>query len=201
MVGRWGDNEVIPSPAPPPLLLLAGLVSLCHPVISRGGLYQASQTSVRPADGRGPPHWPRRGRWHVQGFMSRRSACRSEPGSAREGQSLHIHCRTECSDQEVMFLPPCSLYGQACPEHPVQDTGGRPRGPVRAALASQGSTPPQTMLSMSEALISFTIWEGLLVRSFSTDSITESSVVVVSRPQKALQSLHTRPGRGGGQGG
>lgn len=142
MVGRWGGNEVIPSPAPPPLLLLAGLVSLCPPVTSRGGLYQASQTSVRPADGRGPPHWPRRGRWHVQGFMSRRSACRSEPGSAREGQSLHIHCRTGCSDQEVMFLPPCRSVWAGMPRAPCAGHRGTASGPCQSGAGQPGEHAP-----------------------------------------------------------
>lgn len=49
------------------------------------------------------------------------------------------------------------------------------------------------MLSMRLARISFTILAGLLSLSLNTLSITLSSVVVVSRPQKETQSLATRP--------
>lgn len=49
------------------------------------------------------------------------------------------------------------------------------------------------MVSIREALISLTILLGWASRSLNTLSITESSVAVVSNPQKAVQSLTTKP--------
>lgn len=50
-----------------------------------------------------------------------------------------------------------------------------------------------TMVSMRVALISFTMASGCASRSLNTDSMTDISVDVVSRPQNALQSFTTRP--------
>ena len=49
------------------------------------------------------------------------------------------------------------------------------------------------MLSIREALISLLICEGWESFSLNTDSMTESSVEVVSWPVKAHQSLTTIP--------
>ena len=49
------------------------------------------------------------------------------------------------------------------------------------------------ILSMSDARISLTMLLGWLSLNFRTFSTTESSVAVVSRPQKAAQSLQTMP--------
>ena len=49
------------------------------------------------------------------------------------------------------------------------------------------------MASMRLALMSLTMFIGCASRSLKTDSITESSVDVVSSPQKAAQSLTTIP--------
>mmetsp|Transcript_3340 Transcript_3340/g.6945 ORF Transcript_3340/g.6945 Transcript_3340/m.6945 type:complete len:225 (+) Transcript_3340:174-848(+) len=49
------------------------------------------------------------------------------------------------------------------------------------------------MASMREWRISFTIWVGCASLSLNTDSITCSSVAVVSSPQKAIQSLAAMP--------
>ena len=48
-------------------------------------------------------------------------------------------------------------------------------------------------VSIRDARISFTIFEGLLLRSLNTLSMTLSSVAVVSNPQKAAQSFATMP--------
>lgn len=48
-------------------------------------------------------------------------------------------------------------------------------------------------MSISVARISFTMFIGCASRSLNTDSMTDISVAVVSRPQKALQSFTTRP--------
>jgi hypothetical protein len=49
------------------------------------------------------------------------------------------------------------------------------------------------MLSMSEARKFVVIFEGAESLSLKTDSMTESSVDVVVRPQNAVQSLTTIP--------
>lgn len=49
------------------------------------------------------------------------------------------------------------------------------------------------MLSMSEALKFVVIFDGADSFNLKTDSMTESSVEVVVRPQKAVQSLTTIP--------
>ena len=53
--------------------------------------------------------------------------------------------------------------------------------------------PAQAMESTKLALISFTMLLGWLSLSLNTDSITDSSVAVVSKPQKADQSFATMP--------
>ena len=49
------------------------------------------------------------------------------------------------------------------------------------------------MLSMSEARKSVVIFDGVDSFNLKTDSMTESSVDVVVRPQNAVQSLTTIP--------
>ena len=54
-------------------------------------------------------------------------------------------------------------------------------------------TPHHAMESIKLARISLTMFMGCASRSLKTDSITDSSVDVVSSPQNAAQSLTTMP--------
>ena len=59
--------------------------------------------------------------------------------------------------------------------------------------AQRRTNSPHTYVSMRLARISFTMLDGWASRSLNTDSTTDISVAVVSRPQNALQSFTSSP--------